>query len=232
MATWNSLAQPVYRSAQPAPDFFNRTQNSGVRQLSLAKVPGADPAILSSFNDASRLRGSMASDLSRYRGALSGTQPQASAYLGQELGDLSRLFSPDGYEADLAGIRGRRASALSNLDDQILGGFRRTLSSRAVGSGNTGLGSYLSRLAMSEAGKLRTQEAYDAAGQERADLASLMAGRNVGYGRRTGLLDANLARLLMPMQQEQAALGSYNTNLGSALQLALQNLVSAYGLPQ
>jgi len=232
MATWNSLAQPVYRSAQPAPDFFGRTPNTGVRQLSLAKVPGADPAIRSSFDEASRLRASAGRDVANYRNAFAGSLPQTSGYLNQELGDLSRLFSPGGYEADLAGIRDRRATALGNLDDQILGGFRRTLSSRAVGSGNTGMGSYLSRLAMAEAGKLRTQEAYDAAGQERADLASLMAGRSAGYGRRTGMIDSNLARLLMPQQQEQAALGNYNSNLGSALQLALQNLISAYGIQQ
>ena len=232
MATWNSLAQPVYGGPRPAPDFFGRTANTGVRQLSLAKVPGADPAIRTSFDDASRLRSVLGNDTARYRNAVSGTMPRTMSYADQDIGDIDRYFNPGGYAADLAGIRDRRAGALTNLNDQILGGLKRTLSSRAVGAGNTGMGSYLSRLAMSEAGKLRTQEAYDAAGQERADLATLMAGRNAGYGRRAGILDSSLARLLMPAQQEQNMLGNYNSNLGSALQLALQNLISAYGLPQ
>ena len=231
MATWNTLTRPVYGGPAQQPDFFNRSKTNSVRQLSLAKVPGADPMIRSSFDQAARLQASMGRDVANYRGAFNATLPQASGYLDQDLGDLSRYFSPGGYESDLAGIRDRRSSALTGLNDQILAGLRRTLSSRAVGGGTTGLGSYLSRIAAGEAGKLRTQEAYDSAGQERADLATLMAGRNNAYGRRTGLIDSSLARLLMPAQQEQAAAGNYNANLGSALQLALQNLISAYATP-
>ncbi|WP_230687858.1 hypothetical protein, partial [Streptococcus pneumoniae] len=62
-------------------------------------------------------------------------------------------------------------------------------------------------------------------------LATLMAGRNNAYCRRTGLIDSSLARLLKPAQQEQAAAGNYNAYLGSALQLALQNIISAYATP-
>lgn len=228
---WNTLTRPVYGGPAQQPDFFNRSKTNSVRQLSLAKVPGADPMIESSFNTAAGLRASQGRDVGRYRSAFESSLPQVSGYLDQDLGDISRYFSPNGYSADLAGIRDRRSSALTGLNDQILAGLRRTLSSRAVGGGNTGLGSYLSRIAAGEAGKLRTQEAYDSAGQERADLATLMAGRNNAYGRRSGLIDSTLARLLMPAQQEQTVASNYNTNLGSALQLALQNLVSAYATP-
>lgn len=231
MATWNTLTRPVYGGPAQQPDFFGRSKTNSVRQLSLAKVPGADPMIRSSFDQVARLQASMGRDVGNYRNAVGASLPQTGAFLDQDLGDLSRYFSPGGYEADLAGIRTRRASSLADLNDQILGGMRRTLSSRAVGAGNTGLGSYLSRLAGSEAGRLRTQEAYDSAGQERADLGTLMAGRNAAYGRRSGLVDSALARLLLPMQQEQAAAGNYNSNLGSALELALRNLVSAYATP-
>lgn len=231
MATWNPLTQPVYGSPQGPPDFFGRSKTNTVRQLSLPKVPGADPMIRGSFDQAERLQQSMGRDVGNYRRAFNATAPATSGFLNQELGDISRYFSPSGYEADLAGIRDRRSSALAGLNDQILGEMRRSLSSRAVGTGNTGLGSYLSRLAASEAGRLRTQEAYDSSQQERQDLAALMGGRGSAYGRRTGLIDSNLARYLMPAQQEQNMAGNYNTNLGSALQLALQNLVSAYATP-
>lgn len=119
MATWNSLAQPVYGGPRPAPDFFGRTQGTGVRQLSLAKVPGADPAIRSSFDDAARLRSVLGGDTARYRNAVSGTMPMTSSFASQDIGDIDRYFNPSGYVADLAGIRDRRAGALSNLNAAI-----------------------------------------------------------------------------------------------------------------
>lgn len=229
MATWNPLARPVYaRPAQEQPDFFGRTRTNAVRQLSLPKVPGADPMIRSSFSDAENLRRVLGRDLAGYRNAFAGTQPMASRFASEDVGEIGRYFAPGGYESELAGIRDRRSDALGGLNDRILGDLRRTMDSRAVATGNTGLGSYLSRMAASEAGRLRTQEAYDRAQQERSDLAALMAGRSAGIGRRQGVLDQSLARLLMPSQAEQAGVGAYNTNLANALQLALNNLVSAY----
>jgi len=231
MATWNSLAQPVSGPPREQPDFFGRTKTGAVRQLSLPKVPGADPAILGSFQDYARNRGMARSDLTGFRRAFGSTQPMVQQFANQDIGEIGRYFSPGGYEADLAGIRDRRAGALSALDDQILRSMKRTLDSRAIGTGTPGMSSYLARLAASEAGRLRTAEVYDAAGQERADLAALMTARSGSAGRRQTILDSALARLLVPGQQEQASLGASNTNLSNALQMALANLVSAYATP-
>lgn len=231
MATWNSLARPGPVSFQEQPDFFGRSKTGAVRQLSLPKVPGADPAILGSFVDSAANRGRARADLSGFRRAYGSTQHMVQDFANQDIGEIERYFSPGGYESDLAGIRARRASALSALDDQILRSMRRTLDSRAIGSGTPGMSSYLARIAASEAGRLRTNEAYDAAGQERSDLAALMAARGGSAGRRQSILDSALARLLVPGQQEATSLGATNTNLSNVLQMALANLVSAYATP-
>ena len=225
--SWNPLGAPA-PAAAPLPDFFGRSKTSRVQQLSLPKIPGADPMIRSSFDAAGRAYDAARADLGAYRRALAASMPMTSANLGAELADIGRYYDPRGYSADFAGIRSRRAGALAEIDDSIMRDLRRSLSSRAIGGGGTG--SYLARLAAAESGKLRSREAYDAAAQERADLAALMAGRTSGYGRRASLIDADLARILNPMERENAALGAYNSNLGKAVELALANLISAYGV--
>ena len=70
----------------------------------------------------------------------------------------------------------------------------------------------------------------DDATQARADLAALMSARTGSIGRRQSVTDALLSRLLAPADKEMGAQSGLNAQLQSALNAALANLVSAYGM--
>lgn len=226
---------PTKRALSPVEDYFGRTPAAAesLRPISLPKVPGADPLIYDSFNRTQGLGKTLFGDAKAYRETVGGTQPLTSDFTREELADISRVYDPAGYESSLAQIRGRRENAMRNLSGTILEDMRRTLGLNRVGSGGTagtGLGSYLTRAAGSEAARVRAGEAVDSAAQARADLAAIMAARQASQGRRQQLLDANLQRILLPTQTDTEVLGRYNAQLAQALQQALANSTYAWGM--
>lgn len=219
----------------PQQDFFGRTPQAAavLNPVSLPKVPGADASLYQSFQNLGAFGDRQKSDLEGYRNAFNATAPSVGSWLGQEQADISNLYGPNGYEAQFGAIRNARSNAFGNLTNAILGDTRRTLNLGAAGRGGvagSGLGSYLFQNAASQAGRLRANEAVDAATQQRADLAALLAGRTAMQGRRTALQDSVLGRMLNPTQAESTGLSQYLGNQGSALQQALANLVQAFGL--
>ena len=214
------------------PDFFGRTPDaaSAFGQVSLAKVPGADSAIEDSFKRVGALGQQQALDYGALHKAWESNTPAVLKWNNQEVADMENLYNPMGYEAQFAAVRGRRASALSGLREGILGDLSRTLKLSAPGRGASGLGSWMARLAASQSARTRAAEAADMATQERNDLASILTARQAGQGRRQALLDSSYSRMLQPLQWETSGLGDYQTRLNSALQAALANLTSAYGI--
>lgn len=235
MATW--LTTPTKRTGTTTPngvqDFFGRTPGAAqfINPISLPKVPGADPLILQAFNDYGGLRTRTLGDLSKYRSGVEGSQGTVAGYAAGDIAELDRIFGPTGYEADLGNIRRTRQAAMNGLNDTLLGDLRRALSINSRGgTAGTGLGSYLTRQAASEAGKIRANAAVDDATQARADLAALMAARTGSIGKRQSVTDALLSRLLAPTDKEMGAQSGLQSQLQAALNSALANLVSAYGM--
>ncbi len=235
-ATYTWTGQKA-KAAAPAtiPNYFGRTPEAAdvLKPVSLAKVPGADESIYNSFSALNSNRDRSSADTALYRDAITASNPDVGGWFDQEVQDIGNIYSPNGYEAQLGQIRADRSGALRTLNNSIYGDTVRALGLNRLGSGGTsgtGLGSYLARLASAQSGKLRANEAYNSANQSRTDLAALMAARTGSQGRRQTLTDSMLARLLNPAAAESTALGSYNTGLSQALQMALANLVSAYGL--
>lgn len=229
--TASTTAQPT----NTVPDYFGRTPDATeyLRPVSLPKVPGADAAIYDSFSQAQNLAKNLWGDAANYRTAVAGSNPAVTDYANQEIADIGKLYDPNGYEALLAGIRARRKNAVSGMTNTMLQDLRRVLNLDAVGRGGvsgTGLGSYLTSRAASEVGRLRAAEEYDAAAQERADLAQLMAGRTASQGRRQALTDTLLQRLTAPGMVEASATTAAQQALNQALQEALMNSTYAYGL--
>ena len=218
-------------ATDPVQDFFGRTPQAAelLKPISLPKVPGADPFIFNAFQDYAGLRDRIQGDLSKYRAGMEGTQPDVTRYANQDIGELSRIFDATGYESDLAGIRRTRTAAMDKLNDTILGDLRRALSlgSRG-GTAGTGLGSYLTRQAAAEAGKIRASAAVDDATQQRSDLATLLAARSGSIGKRQSVVDSLVARLLAPTDKDLGAQSGLSTQLQQVLSSALANLVSAY----
>jgi len=197
--------------------------------IRLPKVPGADPAIYQQYLDAQGLRSTLNQTTGTYFDALSKTQPVADAAHASDMSQLDALFNPSGYQAGLSDIRARRASALSNLSTILQGDMRRNLSMGRIGGGGAGLSSYLASMAGSEAGKVRANEAYDAAGQQRTDLAALLSARQGAVGQRTSNLDAFLARFLTPGTTAASANSTASSALQQAVQQALLNSMIGVG---
>lgn len=217
------------------PDFFGRTPEAAqvVNPISLPKIPGADPAIHRSFMTAEELAKTLWGDAGAYRAGLAATDPNARGFANEEIADLGRVFSPDGYAADLSRIRQGRASALSKLSDTVLADIRRALNLGAIGRGGvsgSGLGSWMTRSAANEAARVRASEAVDAATQERNDLQALLAARTAATGRRTSVMDSVLNRLLSAGAVDTNATSASDAALLRALQAALTNTTSAYGM--
>lgn len=225
-----TIPKPVAKAPNPVDDYFGRTPAAGdtLKPVSLPKIPGLDPMLASQATLAESQRKSREADLARFRAALGGVP--AEAWASEETADIGRVFSPGGYESDLAGIRSRRAQGMAGLSDAVLGDLRRTLNLSAVGRGPSGLGSYLTRTASNAAARLRAQELADQSTQERSDLGALMAARAAMQGRRQTLTDATLSRLLQPAQAESTSLSQYQSALAQALQQALANSEIAYGM--
>lgn len=238
MASWLPAPKKVNpikpaTATMPVQDFFGRTPQAVemINPISLAKVPGADPMILQAFQDYDALRSRVGGDLSKFRAGVEGSQDQVGKYAAGDIAELDRIFGATGYESDLAGIRRTRTSAMDKLNDTLLGDLRRALSLNSRGgTAGTGLGSYLTRQAASEAGKIRANAAVDDATQARADLAALMSARTGSLGKRQSVTDALLARLLGPADKEMGTATGLNSQLQSVLNQALANLVSAYGM--
>jgi hypothetical protein len=222
-------AAPVKKPSAIPTDFFGRTPNAyeALAPVSLPRIPGLDPSIQGQAKQAQQTYQSGKADVDRYRALLGDIKPPA-----QETDFLSGLFSPGGVEASLGGIRSRKNAALSGLHSQLLGDLQRAMGLGQVGRGAQGLGSYLTRLAGTEAGRLRTQEATAAADQERSDLAALLNLRMAGLGRADALQQNRLAQTLLPMQAEQSLQSNYASMLSAALQNALANSIFAYSLPE
>lgn len=215
-------------------DFFGYTPAAAetLNPVSLPKVPGANPAIQDLFSQNEEFRKRTQADLEKYRSMFGLGQPARTKALDQNLNFLGSVYSPSGVQSQLGSIRNRQAAANQNLTQQMLGDLYRAMNLGAVGRGAQGLGSYLGRLAASEAGKIRTQEAVSAADRERADLAALLNLQMQGLGRAQSLQDASLAGYLTPIQAEQTAQTGYASLLANALQQALANQAFAYGLSQ
>lgn len=218
--------------ADSLPNFFGRTPDAATvfGQVSLAKVPGADTAIEDSFRRVGALGQQQALDYAALRKSWEANQPQTLKWNNEELADIGNLYNPMGYEAQLAAVRGRRAAALGQMRQGIMGDLSRTLKLSAPGRGATGLGSWMARLAASQSARTQAAEAADMATQERTDLGAILAARQAASGRRQSLLDSSYARALQPLTFETSGLGDYQSRLGTALQQALANLTSAYGI--
>ena len=219
--------KPAAKAPDPVADYFGRSSDSPVTPLSLPKIPGLDPLIKSQADLAETQRKARDADIARFRAAL-GAVP-VDAWGTEESADISRVYSPGGYESDLAGIRSRRAAGMAGISDTVLADLRRALNLGATGRGASGLGSYLTRTAGNAAAKLRAQELADASTQERTDLGALMAARAAMQGRRQTLADSAISRLLQPAQAESTSLSQFQSALAQALQQALGNSEIAYG---
>jgi hypothetical protein len=142
--------------------------------------------------------------------------------------EIGNVFSPGGYETQMANIRARRMSALEGLRGKLFGDLRRTLSLDRIGSGAPGLNSYLMEQAGDTASRIRAQEIADAAAQERADLQSLMEARAAQQGRRQIITDAAASRMYEPAEREMLTAGAWQDLLNRALQSALGNTSIGY----
>lgn len=230
LGTQKTAPKNPYATTQ---DFFGRTPQAAdvLKPISLPKVPGADPYIQQMFGDLGGLRNNMRADVAQYRQNVLDTQPQVAGYAQQDIAQIDRLLNPGGYEADMGNIRRQRQQALAGLNDQLMADLTRALNLNARGGASgTGLGSYLSRQAASEAGKIRANAAYDDANQARADLQTLMQARAGTVGKRQAITDALIGRLLNPTDKDLAAQSGYSTALQQALQAALANLTQAFGI--
>jgi len=233
--SWSSidLLNPKKTGVGEVPNFFGRTPEarSTITEANFPKVPGADSYLEQAFRNLDPLGANLKADTGLFRSEVGRTQPELGGYLGQEVADISRLFTPGGYEQQFADIRGRRAKAFSGLSDAILGDLRKVLNLNARGgAGGTGLSSYLMSTAANQAARTRADEAVDASTAERADLATLMAGRGAAAGKRQTLTDALLQRLMMPAEKEAAASNVWTQQLQQALNAAIANLVQSWGL--
>ena len=226
------MAYPTLNTKPKQPDFFGATPDATLpfAQVSMPKIPGANPQIQALFAKADEAYKRSQADMDRYR-ALFQTQAPARAQATQQENDfISGLYSPNGVRAQLQDTRTRQNAAAAMLRQQMFGDLTRALGLGAVGRGPQGLGSYLGRVAATEAGKLRTQEAAGAADRERADLAALLNLQLQGLGRRQALQNIDLQSLLAPIQFENAIQSNYSSQLANALQQALLNQTLAYGM--
>lgn len=226
-AYWPSTKAPK----KTEPDFFGTTPDASTAfaTVSLPKIPGANPQIKNLFAQAEEAYKKSQADLDRYRALFQDQAPGRSRATTQESNFLGGLYS-GATQNQLAGIRARQNQAQAGLQNQMLLDLTRALGLGQVGRGPMGLGSYLSRMAASEAGKLRTQEAASAADRERADMAALLQLQLQGLGRRQALQQNDLQSLLAPIQAENAIQSSYGSLLANALQQALLNQTMAYGM--
>jgi len=205
------------------PDFFGTTAPGGPAgtPARIAKTPGADPLVFEQFDQVSRLGDTIDATTAPFFAALTATQPALAAATGQETANLDAVYSPNGYQATLQAIRDARKKAFAGLNQQMLADLRRTLGLGRIGAGGAvggGLSSLLARIAAAESGKLRAQEAVDAATQERADTGALATMRAASQGQRQTLTDALLSRLLTPIDVEAKAGSTYSDALTRALQ--------------
>ena len=229
------VRMPTLPALNPrTPDFFGGVPaaTETLNPVSLPKIPGAQGYIQELFPQATETRTRVQGDIQKYREMFGLGQPARTKALDQNTEFLNSVYSPSGVQAQLGSIRNRQAAAGQNLAQQMLGDLYRAMGLGSVGRGAQGLGSYLGRLAASEAGKIRTQEAAAAADRERADIGALLQMQMQGLGRVQALQDANLAGYLLPMQAEQTAQTGYANLLQQALQQALANQAFAYGINQ
>lgn len=229
--SWTTLPA-AKASTQPGdiPDYFGTATSAPEKVIRLAKVPGADPDILQQFADAQNLHATIASSLGPYFDALRKSQPSVDSLTAGDLAQLNFINDPMGYQAAMANLRARRKTAVTDATTNLLGDLRRSLSmGRIGGGGGAGLSSYLSRIAAGEAGKLRVNEALDAAGQERSDLGALIAARQGTIGKGQTLIDSALSRLLTPIDATAKAGGLYGNAIQQALQTAILNSLIGVG---
>lgn len=226
---------PTMPSKSPLPDFFGTGDPTGsMAPGRFPKVPGADPVIEDLFGRASRYAGSGDATISKYTDLIGATQPRLEDQFGRESDFLRSVYEPTGIASDLARIRAGRKTAMSNLDSYILGDMRRALGLNAAGSGGVagaGLGGWLAGQAASTAGRLRAQEAYDAADAERQDTASLLAARMGASGRLQALQDPLVERTMLPLQKQAVNESLIQQLVSQALQNALANSQNFYGTP-
>lgn len=243
MASWTPIWNPTKTTAATkkssfavdagSADFFGRTPQAieAINPISLPKIPGADPYIKGLFDDLTKLKSGVDADLTKYRDSWSGSQPMAENYAKGDIAELDRILNSTGYEADLGQVRREKQTTLAGLNDAILGDLRRTLNlSARGGTAGTGLGSYLTRQAGSQAGRIRADAATSDADQARSDLLTLMQARGTTAGKRSTIMDALLSRLLSPTEKSLAANSGYAAQLQQALNSALANLTSGYAM--
>lgn len=229
----SKLPKPKPLSAE-MPDFFGTTApgTAAGTVARLAKTPGADPLVFQQFADVGKLHDTIDVTTAPFFDALTRTQPGLEAAAGQEIGNIDAIFNPNGYQATLQAIRDSRQKAFAGLNTKLLEDLRRTLGYNRVGSGGlagSGMSSVLARIAAAEAGKLRAQEAVDAAGQERADTGTLATMRAASQGQRQALMDALLSRLLTPVDVQAKVGSTYADALTRALQQIQSNSFMGVG---
>lgn len=216
------------------PDYFGTTPSGSPAGTvaRLPKTPGADPAIFQQFADVAQLHETIDASTAPFFAALSATQPVLGKATQQEVGNIDAIYDPAGYQQVLQTIRANRKSALADVQSRILDNLRRTLGLGRTGAGGVvggGLSGYLAQIAAAEAGKLQANEAYDAAGQERADALALLAARQSAQGQRQTLTDALLQRLLIPVDVSSKVGATYSDALTRALQQIQLNSFQGVG---
>jgi len=231
----STTKNPWDTKATKQPDFFGRTPEAAevFKPISLPKIPGFDPILQSSALEVEGANKRFGDDSARYRSALLAADPEINRFSDQEIGDIDSIFSPAGYEAQMAGIRARRRRAIEGLQSTLFGDLRKSLGLNAIGTGGVagaGMGSYLMNKAADTSGRLRAQAVADDAEQERQDLAALLALRTGQQGRRALLSDAVASRAIQPTQVEGTILNQTLANRLAALQAALANTQLDYAV--
>ncbi len=217
------------------PDFFGTNSGGAFEVARAAKIPGMDPAIYEQATSVQGLRDSLTRGVADYSDALQKLMPTLLKANTEERSAVDSIYSPEGLQATLQGIRDRHTKAMEGVQDVLRSDLTKTLGFHRVGSSGTsggGLNSFLTKIAAAEAGKLRAQSAADVSAMERADANTLLSARTSAAGQRQSLLTNLLQTILAPSQAEAAANTTGTNALANILQLALANSFSGLSTPR
>lgn len=153
---------------------------------------------------------------------------QSQRTLPQEVEHVGRFFDPDGLEAELAGLREDRTSALRGVADRALDFANRRLSTEALQRGG-GASSFLNQQALDMARGIETDRALSEADQRRRDLEFLEQARNQLLGQRDDLLTRSAMR---PIEARNQVLEAALQQLGAFGDIESANAFEFIGRPR
>lgn len=199
-----------------------------VSTISSVKNPALQGNIDSLISGYKSLASSGDTALSDYISKYMAGQGAADKRTGQELGSMDQFYN-GAMSNQLAQLRAQRSSALTNAAD-VASQQAIASENRSRVSGQGGLGSYDTRMAMANLTPIRAQAALEDANQARADLG-YVTGNQLGLtGQRQGIANQNAAYGLVPEQTRLAMMQGRSGYLGSLGNLDQQN--KFYGLQQ